>query len=264
LSVVSKVRRAAVMVIVVAFVLPAGASAHTFGSRTLHRGEHGSDVRVLQTLLTQVGHDTTVDGTFGRGTTRSVRAWETAAGRHADGRVTPAEARRLQSDASSAGSGHSLAAGPTADDSQDTGGAGYVQVSPGTVNSDGTATAPANAPAAVQAIIAAGNKIYDKPYRYGGGHGRWKDSGYDCSGSVSYALHGAGLLKRPLDSTQFESWGDSGPGDWVTIYANSGHAYMVVAGLRFDTSGASSRHGTRWTDEMRSSSGYVAVHPPGL
>jgi cell wall-associated NlpC family hydrolase len=112
-------------------------------------------------------------------------------------------------------------------------------------------------------MIAAGNVIAHKPYRYGGGHGRWSDTGYDCSGSVSYALHGAGLLKAPLASYDFEHWGDAGPGEWVTIYANGGHAYMVVAGLRFDTSGRS-RTGSRWQTDMRSPRGYVVRHPDGL
>ena len=123
--------------------------------------------------------------------------------------------------------------------------------------------APAGAPPQVQQIIAAGNEIASKPYKYGGGHGKWDDSGYDCSGSVSYALHGAGLLDEALPSGSFVDWGDPGPGQWVTIYANGGHMYMVVAGLRFDTSGRSN-HNTRWQSEQRSSDGYTVRHPPGL
>lgn len=127
------------------------------------------------------------------------------------------------------------------------------------INSDGTATAPADAPQAVQDVIAAGNAITNMPYVYGGGHGSFEASGYDCSGSISYALHGGGLLSAPLDSTGFMTWGDSGPGQWITVYSNPGHAYMVVAGIRFDTSGAP----PRWQPAMRSSAGYVATHPPG-
>jgi cell wall-associated NlpC family hydrolase len=127
----------------------------------------------------------------------------------------------------------------------------------------GQAIAPADAPPVVKRIIAAGNRIASKPYRYGGGHGRWKDSGYDCSGSVSYALHGAGLLDSALPSGPFMSWGDAGPGAWVTIYANGGHAYMEVAGLRFDTS-ARRESGNRWTAARRNPSGFVVRHPPGL
>ena len=112
-------------------------------------------------------------------------------------------------------------------------------------------------------IIRAGNRIADFPYKYGGGHGTWNDTGYDCSGSVSYALHGAGLLSSPLTSGGFMSWGAAGKGRWVTIYANPSHVYMVVAGRRFDTTGRS-ESGTRWQAEQRSSAGYVVRHPPGL
>jgi hypothetical protein len=115
----------------------------------------------------------------------------------------------------------------------------------------------------VKAIIDAGNKIATKPYKYGGGHGKWEDTGYDCSGSMSYALHGAGLLDQALDSTGFMSWGEAGKGQWVTIYAKGSHAYMVVAGLRFDTSGRADQ-GTRWQAKMRSADGYTVRHPEGL
>jgi cell wall-associated NlpC family hydrolase len=117
--------------------------------------------------------------------------------------------------------------------------------------------------ATVRRVIRAGNRIARMPYKYGGGHGSFSDSGYDCSGSVSYALHGGGLLSSPLDSTQFESYGAPGPGRWITIYANPGHAYMVVRGRRFDTSGQY-RTGSRWQPDDRSPAGYVARHPPGL
>jgi cell wall-associated NlpC family hydrolase len=115
----------------------------------------------------------------------------------------------------------------------------------------------------VQAVIAAGNLIAEKPYIYGGGHGKWEDAGYDCSGSVSYALHGAGLLETAMASGGFMSWGEPGPGQWITIYANGGHVFMTVAGLRFDTSGRS-RNGTRWQADARSGKGYTVVHPTGL
>jgi len=115
----------------------------------------------------------------------------------------------------------------------------------------------------MQAVIEAANQITNTSYRYGGGHGSFDDSAYDCSGAVSHALHGASLVKRPLDSTDFESWGARGRGKWITVYANSGHAYMVVAGLRFDTSGSGEK-GPRWRKQLRSSSGYVARHPSGL
>ena len=132
-----------------------------------------------------------------------------------------------------------------------------------TLGADGLAVAPDSAPQQVKDIIAAGNEIASKPYKYGGGHGRWKDTGYDCSGSMSYAFHGAGMLDTALDSTGFMSWGDAGKGTWVTTYANAGHSYMVVAGLRFDTSGATA-DGSRWHTSMRSGRGYTVRHPEGL
>ena len=132
-----------------------------------------------------------------------------------------------------------------------------------TISPDGLAIAPASAPDPVKTIIAAGNQIASKPYKYGGGHAKFDDSGYDCSGSVSYALHGAGLLETALPSGDFTDWGDAGPGQWVTIYANSGHMFMVVAGIRFDTSGRT-RNNTRWQTDMRSTSSYTVRHPPGL
>jgi cell wall-associated NlpC family hydrolase len=131
------------------------------------------------------------------------------------------------------------------------------------IDEDGMAVAPASAPEEVKEIIAAGNKIATKPYKYGGGHGRWRDFGYDCSGSVSYVLHAAGLLRTPMDSSGFMSYGRRGRGDWVTIRTNPGHAYIIVAGLRFDTS-ARKISGNRWTDEMRSARGFTGRHPAGL
>ena len=127
----------------------------------------------------------------------------------------------------------------------------------------GRALAPRSAPPKVAAVIKAANRIAAKPYRYGGGHGHWKDRGYDCSGSVSYALHGARLLRHPLASTGLMAFGRRGRGRWITTYANGGHAYMVVAGLRFDTS-ARRRTGSRWTAARRSGRGYVKRHPAGF
>jgi cell wall-associated NlpC family hydrolase len=118
-------------------------------------------------------------------------------------------------------------------------------------------------PQTVSQVIAAGDRIASAPYIYGGGHGSWSSAGYDCSGSVSYALHGGGLLDTQLDSSQFMSWGDPGPGRWITIYANPGHAFMVVAGRRFDTTGRE-QSGSRWQAVLRDTSGYVVRHPAGL
>ena len=127
------------------------------------------------------------------------------------------------------------------------------------------AIAPANAPAVVKRVIAAANHIRTLPYIWGGGHGRWQDSGYDCSGAVSYALHGGRLLTSPLTSGSFETFGEAGAGRWITIYANASHAYMVVAGLRFDTAGDVSESGPRWhpTVAAAASGRYVVRHPIG-
>jgi cell wall-associated NlpC family hydrolase len=132
-----------------------------------------------------------------------------------------------------------------------------------TVGDDGLAVAPAGAPPQVAALIAAGNVIASTPYKYGGGHGSFDDTAYDCSGSVSYALHGAGLLDATLDSTGLSTWGAGGAGTWITVYANKTHTYLIVAGLRFDTSGAKAA-GTRWQAAPRSSKGFKVRHPAGL
>jgi peptidoglycan hydrolase CwlO-like protein len=128
---------------------------------------------------------------------------------------------------------------------------------------NGRAIPPANAPVAVRSAIEAGNRIVGLPYVWGGGHGSFESSGYDCSGTVSYALHGGGFLSSPLDSSGLTTWGSPGPGNWITVYASSGHAYVVIAGLRLDTSGTVGGSGPAWSTEMRSSSGFVARHPDG-
>jgi peptidoglycan hydrolase-like protein with peptidoglycan-binding domain len=221
----------------------------TFGARTLREGMHGHDVRVLQDFLTKAGFDASVDGAFGPATTRAVRRFERAQSLHVDGVVDAGDAQALRRAADEGAAIRPRSATPT----------GEAQLT-----SDGQAVAPPDAPPQVQAIIDAGNRIATKPYKYGGGHGRWEDSGYDCSGSMSYALHGAGLLGKALDSSGFARWGDPGAGQWVTIYANGGHSYMVVAGLRFDTSGREGSHASRWHSDRRSSRGYTVRHPPGL
>jgi cell wall-associated NlpC family hydrolase len=128
----------------------------------------------------------------------------------------------------------------------------------------GLAAAPMSVPAAVQEIIWAGNQIIGLPYIYGGGHQSFSSPGYDCSGTVSYALHGASLLATPEDSSEFMAWGSHGVGRWVTIFSNPGHAYMTVAGLRLDTSAAgdpSSQQGPRWRPLRISNDGYSVRHP---
>ncbi|MEP6954216.1 MAG: hypothetical protein ABI950_09175 [Solirubrobacteraceae bacterium] len=133
---------------------------------------------------------------------------------------------------------------------------------------NGLAIPPPTAPNKLVAIIQAANAVARKPYVYGGGHGRFageifSDSAYDCSGSISYALAAAGLLESPVDSGTLARFGKSGPGKWVTIFANGGHAWMTVAGLRFDTSGRD-RSGSRWQADGRGTAGFTVRHPPGL
>jgi peptidoglycan hydrolase CwlO-like protein len=124
------------------------------------------------------------------------------------------------------------------------------------------ASAPASAPPQIQAAISAANSIATTPYIWGGGHGSFESSGYDCSGAVSFALHGGGFLESPLDSTGLETWGDPGPGKWITVYANAEHAWMMIAGLAFDTVGGP---GPRWhSSPVDSPEGFVARHPPGF
>lgn len=272
-----------------AFALPATASAYRFGERTLKPGTSGKDVKTAQKLLRKLGESISVDGQYGPATTRAVRGFERAQGLRRNGRLEVDEAPTLKTAAAEAARERAGArrTTPVADEEDgelppatdeaapaESGAAPAPTIGGATtsdpvgvpgekaiLNPDGTATAPASAPPEVHAIIAAGNEIATKPYKYGGGHGRWKDSGYDCSGSVSYALHGAGLLDSAMPSSGFMSWGERGEGKWVTIYAKGSHMYMVVAGLRFDTSGAKP---SRWQTKMRSSSSFTVRHPPGL
>jgi peptidoglycan hydrolase-like protein with peptidoglycan-binding domain len=251
--------RAGLAAAALALIPAADAAAAPYASRTLATGSSGSDVKALQRYLDRAGYDTAADGEFGSGTASSVRSFEADKQRRQDGRATRYEQRLVRALAKASSSSPSGGGGASIDTSErttSTAGDAYVDDS-------GLAVAPSSAPVEVQRIIAAGNLIASKPYRYGGGHGRWRDSGYDCSGSVSFALHGAALLASPLDSSGFMRWGDGGRGQWVSIYANAGHAYMVVAGLRFDTSSRKAS-GSRWTETMRSPRGYRVRHPEGL
>jgi hypothetical protein len=133
----------------------------------------------------------------------------------------------------------------------------------------GVAYAPSYAPMQVKRAIWAGNAIRRKPYIYAGGHGTWKDAGYDCSGSVSYVLHAAGLLKTSMDSSEFESWGQQGLGQWITVYTNPNHAFVVIAGIRFDTSAMDDPNpppgsGPRWRPIVPSAPGFQTRHPSAL
>ena len=224
-----------------------------YAVRTLATGSKGSDVKHLQRYLTKAGFKTGIDGQFGRRTAKAQRRFERSRRRRVDGRASRGEQRLAQRVAR-----QRAAQRPAANP------ASRAVLAP-----DGrTAIPPDDAPPQVKDAIAAANRITRKPYRYGGGHGRWEDRGYDCSGAVSYALRGAGVIDRPLDSSGLARWGSRGFGRWITVYANSGHAYAVIAGLRFDTSRAGSRSttetGPRWRDRARSASGYTVRHPAGL
>jgi Putative peptidoglycan binding domain len=203
--------------------------ARRSGGRTSRQG--GGGVRALQRAL-----GLTADGVFGPQTEAAVRRFQRRHGLTADGVVGPMTRRAL-----GMGDGETLKRR-----GGDVGG-GDVVAGPG----------------ALGRLISAANRIADMPYKYGGGHRTFDDTGYDCSGSISYALHGAGLLSTPLDSSGFMSYGEPGPGRQVTIYANGGHAFMVVNGRRYDTS-ALRETGSRWTSKPRSTDGFVARHPPGL
>jgi hypothetical protein len=236
-------------------VLPAAAAeAKTgpFGERGLRPGMRGHDVRVLQDFLTRVGVATPVDGRYGPYTARRVKTWERRSERKVNGRMTRPDARVLRRQVER---GESVMAPRTM---------AAPAVDQAVLGEDGLAVAPASAPSEVKATIEAANAIVGKPYKYGGGHGKWEDSGYDCSGSMSYALHGGGFLDQAMTSSDFARWESPGEGTWITTYGNSGHSFMVVAGLRFDTGYNNRGKGPRWSDEMRPTGGYTVRHPEGF
>jgi peptidoglycan hydrolase-like protein with peptidoglycan-binding domain len=238
-------------------VVPAAQARRiALGDRTLSQGMRGTDVRVLQDFLTRVGVKTSVDGRYGPGTKSRVRTWERRSTLRVDGRVSKADAAVLRGQVTNGQS--VLQSVPAAPVAPATGKA--------TLGPDGLAVAPADAPPAVQQVIAAGNQLIGKPYRYGGGHKNFSlDTGYDCSGSVSFALNGGALIDSPLPSGPLASWGEPGEGAWITVYANAGHAFMVVAGLRLDTGyNNATSSGPKWSTKMRPTGGFTARHPSGL
>ena len=220
------------------------------GDRVLWPGMTGHDVRVLQQYLTFVGYSTAITGSFDMPTRSHVIDFERSHHLPATGVVTLRVARALRS-AVTASMPHGAAR----------------------INSDGTATAPVGAPSAVQTMVAAANRIIHTSYCYAGGHGSWNSSCYDCSGSVGYVLHAAGMLSSPEPSGSMESWGSSGPGRWVSVYANSGHVFIVIAGRAFDTADFGGPNipagtGPRWrsdpTGNLQDGGGYTIRHWPGL
>ena len=229
-------------------------TANQLGRRLLRQGLHGNDVTILQGYLTIAGYPTSVDGQYGPDTAASVAAFKQAHSMTpANGVAGPAFVKALQA---------AISAYET-----------DVPTGTTTINPDGTATAPANAPAAVQAAVASANQILNTSYCVGGGHGQWKSSCYDCSGSVSYVLHGAGLLSSSEDSTGFESYGSPGPGRWITIYADASHAFIVIGGRAFDTADYGGPNipagtGPRWRSNplgnLADGGDYVVRHPPGM
>jgi len=229
-------------------------TASRLGGRLLRNGLHGTDVTILQGYLTIAGYPTSVDGDYGPETSASVAAFKRA---HS---IIPANG----------------VAGPAFDNVLESAISAYESDLPtatATINSDGTATAPAGAPPAVQAAITAANSIIDTSYCVGGGHGKWNSSCYDCSGAVSFALHGAGLLSSSEDSSDLESYGSPGPGKWITIYSDPSHAFIVIGGIAFDTAdyggpNIPSGDGPRWRQNplgnLADGGDYVVRHPPGM
>ncbi len=262
-------------------------TSHAFGSRMLKVGSRGTDVVALQHDLTSLGFTTSASGIFSRQTFSQLRAFQRRYHLTVDGVAGPTSISRLKrllssslhiaetadGVAATASSSTSSAPLPTAD----TGGVGVVPLAPSAATTtvqdatmiDGLAIAAPGTPQVVVQVLDAANKIAFDPYIYGGGHASFTAAGYDCSGSVSFALHGGGLLATPLDSQQFLQYGQAGQGNWITIWTNGPtHAYMEVAGLWFDTAAQSATNGmNRWSltrvAEPAQYGKFVPRHPAG-
>lgn len=269
------------------------------GPRVLREGMVGPEVRALQRYLTYAGFPTAVDGDFGPQTEAHVRAFErryhmrvngivnrwfvhritlVVVNREGTKEITDASGGAAFGGAPTNGTGtsaRSSVSSTSAGGFSGAGAAGTVTGGSSTVTLDGPpenahlvnglAVAPSDAPPVIREVIAAANRIARKPYVYGGGHASFDSYGYDCSGSVSYALHGGGLLSSPLDSTGFETYGSPGPGRWITLWTNAGHVYMQIAGLWFDTAAQSPANGNdRWSvTRINPAQGYIVRHPTG-
>jgi peptidoglycan hydrolase-like protein with peptidoglycan-binding domain len=215
----------------------------------------GNAVEQLQSAL-----HLPVDGDFGPETEAAIRRLQARHGLTVDGIVGPATWSVIGvSGEGTLNPPHDALAGFGAGRSSDSSSASGASDSTGSTASGGEGEASS----VVARVIAAGDEIATRPYVFGGGHGSFQSEGYDCSGSVSYALHGGGLLSSPEDSTGLESYGEAGPGKYITIYADAEHAWMVIDGKRFDTV-AQQETGTRWSSSMASTAGYVVRHPDGL
>ena len=254
-------RRLAPIVVVLALAAPAAA-------QSIAPGTHGSAVRALQRLLLRDGFPVTVDGQYGPGTRKAVRAFQRGAGLPVTGTADDATQAALHNHT---GGAQAPAAGTTPPPPADPAAqpAATEPAGQATLGDDGDAIAPAGAPQEVVEAIAGANAIDELPYLYGGGHKSFDDTAYDCSGSVSYVLHAAGLLDRTMTSGELAKWGEPGAGTWITIYANADHTWIVVAGLRFDTSRYDSgrtvkQTGPRWRLGPRPTKGFVVRHPAGL
>lgn len=303
IAVYGRHRFKAIAALIAAFAcLPAAASAATkFGTRALSVGMRGTDVKTLQRDLTATGFTTLATGSFTRSTKNAVVDFQQRYHLSADGvvgnatftklfRVVRAAANVPDTTATASsvgGTGLAPLGGAAANTTtsttattattpalpvEDSGGAAFVPppvdapVQQLAIDGEGLGdTSNTSVPLVIQEIVQAANTIAFTPYIYGGGHAGFDSRGYDCSGSVSYALHAAGLLKTPIDSTQFESYGDSGPGRWITLYANAGHVYMEIGGVFYDTAAQSAANGNdRWsTTRISPSAGFVVRHPAG-